>query len=123
EPQTIKLIFKGKIIARFKKGDANKLGRNILTQSSLAFITADAILPGLPPEAAKVEFIWIPDELQMRLDRVLVVARDGDSMLWSYEIDRAAGNVFEIPVPMGPTDDDQDDLLVVPKPIQKPNLK
>jgi hypothetical protein len=125
EAQTIKLIFKGQVIARFKKGDANKLGRNVPTQSALAFADAAGVLPGLPAEAAKVEFIWMPDELKIRLGNVFVVARDGDRMLWNYEIDRgaAAGTVVDIPNPIGPRDDDGDDLLVTPKPIQRPAAK
>jgi hypothetical protein len=54
EPQTIKLFFKGVVLGRFKKGDDNKLGQNIPTQAALAFEFVDGMLPGLPPETAKL---------------------------------------------------------------------
>lgn len=50
EPQTVKLLFKGGVCARFKKGDDNNLGQNHPTQASLAFELADVPLPGMPAE-------------------------------------------------------------------------
>jgi hypothetical protein len=97
EPQTIKLFFKGGVCARFKKGDDNKLGQNQPTQASLAFEVADATLPWFPPETAKVEFIWLANELNTRLERVLVIARDGDRLLWEYDIEPTVGMLVALP--------------------------
>ncbi|MCK1409533.1 hypothetical protein [Bradyrhizobium sp. 76] len=98
EPQTIKLFFKGGVCARFKKGDDNKLGQNQPTQASLAFEIADAVLLWFPPETAKVEFIWLANELNTRLERVLVIARDGDRLLWEYDIDSVVGMLVALPI-------------------------
>jgi len=104
EAQTIKFFFKGAVFARFKKGDDSKLGQNIPTQAALAFAAADAIFPGLPPETAKVEFIWLANDIHTRLEHVLVVARDGDRLLWDYEIEPGeAGVGTVIPFPQLPT--------------------
>ena len=84
EAQTIKLFFRGAVYARFKKGDDNKLGQNIPTQAALAFEFVDGFFPGLPAETAKVEFIWLANEINTQLEHVLVVARDGDRLLWDY---------------------------------------
>jgi hypothetical protein len=118
EAQTIKLFFKSGVCARFKKGNDNKLGQNIPTQAAMAFEEADGHLPGFPPETAKVEFIWLANDINTRLEHVLVVARDGDQLLWDYEIEEAAagaaGTVIPFPAPTPPTLPD-DDNLVTPK--------
>lgn len=115
EAQTIKLFFKGDVLARFKKGDENKLGQNIETQAVLAFVDADGMLPGMPPETVKVEFIWLANDIQTRLDHVLVVARDSKRRLWEYEIEpatEATGTVIPFPTgPSEPTDSDDSDLV------------
>jgi len=119
ESQTIKLFFKGgEVLARFKKGDDSKLGQNNPTQASMAFETAndDDLFGGLL-SAIKVEFIWLPNDISTGLDRVLVVARDGDRRLWDYEIDVAEdGTNPVIPIPPTPPANPENEILVTPKP-------
>ena len=125
EAQTIKLIFKGKLVARFKKGDTNKLGQNIATQAALAFANPEGELPGLP-QATKVEFIWIANEIQTQLEHVLVVARDKNRLLWDYEIEAQEVSAAIIPLhPQAPLPDvnDEDDDLVKPKNDQSKKKK
>lgn len=106
ETQTVKFCFGNLVIGRFKKGDDDHLGQNQPTQAVMAFVDAQQSLPGLPPEAAKVEFVWAPNDLGTAVQTVMVVARDGDSVLWSYEIDDAveSGMVVPFPVPVAPDD-------------------
>jgi hypothetical protein len=73
------------------------LGRNIETQAVLQFVDADEMLPGFPAATAKVEFMWLANEIFTRLERVLVVARDEDRLLWEYEIE-AVETVVPFPV-------------------------
>jgi hypothetical protein len=115
EPQTIKLFFKGSVFARFKKGDDNGLGQNIPTQAALAFEFADAMLPGFPPETSKVEFIWLANDINTRLEHVLVVARDGDRLLWDYEIEDRGAVIIPFPESSTPPTQPEDDALVTPK--------
>ena len=115
ESQTVKFCFGGVVIGRFKKGDEDNLGQNIKTQAVLNFLDAQQVLPGLPPEAAKVEFVWMANDIGTAIEAVTVVARDGDQLLWSYEIDDAeegGGAIIEFPTPSGPDDDEP---LVRPK--------
>ena len=110
-------------MARFKKGDDNKLGQNIPTQSALAFTESTRILFDLPAETAKVEIIWLSNDIQTRLERVLVVARDGNRLLWDYEIETGevgsgAGTIILFP-PLPPVDPDSERLV---KP-RTPNIK
>lgn len=120
EAQTVKFIAGGGVLFRFKKGDDANLGCNIPTSANLLFIDADAEIPGLPPETAKVEIIWQPNEIWTQLERVLVVARDGERQLWEYEIDGAADDAKVIPFPASAADDLDEAPLVRPKPILKP---
>jgi hypothetical protein len=124
EAQTIKFFFKGEVFARFKKGDDNGLGQNILTQAAMSFIDAERTLPGLPAETAKVEFVWMANDIFTSLERVLVVARDGDRLLWDYEIDAeetGAGTVvpFTPPPRNPPPGPGGNERLVKPKGASK----
>ena len=124
ESQTIKLYFKGGVFARFKKGDDNKLGQNHATQASLAFEDADAQMVLFPEDTKKVEFIWTANDISTQLENVLVVARDGDKLLWDYEIPSAAGagsgTIIPFPEPPVPPTADDGDALVKAK---KPDIK
>lgn len=115
EAQTVKFHFQDGVLARFKKADENKLGRNIPTQSAIAFADPDCLSQDLPPATAKVEFVWIANELQTDLEHVLVVARDGSRLLWDYEIlpgEAGSGTVFLFPtLPPGPPAGSDDDLV------------
>lgn len=120
ESQTVKFFFKDGVLGRFKKGEDEKLGQCIPTQAALAFESADATLPGLPPETAKVEFIWLANDIHTRLEHVLVVARDQDSLLWEYEIDSAvpgagAGTVILFSQPSSLPPSSGNEGLVTPK--------
>jgi hypothetical protein len=98
----------------------------------MAFIEADGMLAGLPPETAKVEIVWAANDLGTDLGHVLVVARGGDTLLWQYEIEdagEAGGVVIPFPSPDEPppapdADGDNEDL-VKPKttPVEKPTKK
>ncbi len=125
EAQTVKFCFGGVVIGRFKKGDDDHLGQNILTQAVIDFVDAQQTLPGLPPEVAKVEFIWAADELGTAIESVMVVARDGERMLWAYEIEDAAegGIVIDFPAPSGPPEDDGQPLVAVKIKTTKENAE
>lgn len=123
EAQTVKVIFRGQILARFKKAGDDWMGSNIRTQAAMAFMEADGVLPGLPPETAKVEFVWFPNDIWTEVEQIMVVARDGDVRLWEYEIGQAKGAGALVPLPRPPAGpaDMEDDDLVVPK--AKPETK
>ncbi|MGO6788714.1 hypothetical protein ACCS70_18850 [Rhizobium ruizarguesonis] len=116
ETQTIKFIFAGKVVARFKKGDDDHLGKNILTQAVMDYLDPQQTLPGFPPEAAKVEIVWAANEIGTAIEDIMIVARDGNTLLWSYRIDDSAdeaGGIGVLPFPVGPAPDEFSPLIVV----------
>lgn len=118
EAQTFKLFTKGMCI-RFKKAGEDGLGCNIKTQAAMAFMDADGALPGLPPETPKVEIVWMPNELN-DLGSIFVVARDGDTLIWKYEISRGEATA-PIPLPPRQPDDPKSGSLVKAKPGSQPS--
>lgn len=120
ETQTVKFCFGDVVVGRFKKGDDDHLGQNIPTQAVLGFVDPQQSLPGFPPAAAKVEFVWAANDIGTEIESVLVVARDCERLLWSYEIDDAAesggSGVVVLPTPSGPDDDEP---LVKPRVASK----
>jgi hypothetical protein len=105
EAQTFKIFVAGRIAARFKQGGDDKLGvsGSRPTQAALAFMDADGVLPGMPPETAKVEIIWLLNEIKTQIEAILVVARDGDKLIWDYQIEDPRESAEIIPLPTRPT--------------------
>lgn len=125
ESQTVKFLFPGGILVRFKKGDENHLGQNQQTQAVLNFTQVDGLFADLPHYTSKVEVVWHPNELNTKLGQVFVVARDGDRLLWKYEIDLS--NTAEIlpfgDVPSTPQDDAAVNPIVTPKRVNNQDAK
>jgi hypothetical protein len=125
EAQTFKIFVRGLLAARFKQGGEDKLGRNIQTQSAMPFMEADGVLPGMPPETAKVEIIWLPNDIRTQIETLLVVARDGDELIWEYEIEDPRGSAKTIPMPIHPIEPPEPEAgdLVKPKATPAPKPK
>lgn len=109
ESQTVKFCFEDIVLARFKKGDEANLGQNQPTQAVIDFVAAQNSFPGLPPSAAKVEFLFSADAIEGGIDRVILAARDGDTLLWHYDLNDVAESdgTVPFPTPILPSDDDE----------------
>jgi hypothetical protein len=121
EAQTFKIFVRGLLAARFKQGGENKLGRNIPTQSAMAFMDADGVLPGMAPETAKVEITWLPNDIRTQIETLLVIARDGDELIWDYEIEDPRESAEIIPMPIRPTEPLGPEASDLVKPKATPN--
>lgn len=97
--ETVKFVFADTVALRFKKANDNGLGSNILTQATLGFVDQQQELPGMP-NLHKVEVVYVLNRLQTRIEQVLVVARDHDTCLWSYDILPDTGaHIIPLPTP------------------------
>jgi hypothetical protein len=83
--ETAKFVFVDQVLLRFKKADDSGLGSNIETQAILNFVEQQQELPGIP-NVHKVEAVYILNKLSTQIERVVMVARDGDVRLWDYVI-------------------------------------
>ena len=96
--ETAKFVFGGEVALRFKKADDGGLGSNIQTEATLDFVEQQQELPGIP-NVHKVEIVYILNKLRTQIERVVVVARDGDVRLWSYVIAPATtAEIVPLPV-------------------------
>jgi hypothetical protein len=83
--ETAKFVIGNQVLLRLKKADDRGLGSNIPTQASLNFSMQQCELPGIP-DMHKVEVVYILNSLQTQIDRIVVVARDGEERLWDYVV-------------------------------------
>ncbi|MBV1900798.1 MAG: hypothetical protein KUG56_03905 [Kordiimonadaceae bacterium] len=98
EPQTVSYLVKDKYLFRFKKGSANGVSANYPTQLALAYHDHEVDLLGLP-EVQRVEVVYVLDKpLEASIHDVLVVARDGDNVVWCHSLLREADNIAILPV-------------------------
>ena len=118
EAQTVKFCFGDTVLMRFKKGDEDNLGQNLLTQAVIDFIFVQTNLPGLAPKAAKIEVLYSASDIDDSIERVVVAARDGDQLLWHYRLDKdgeADGAIPLIPSTT-PRNEDTDEMpIIVPR--------
>lgn len=98
EPQTISYLVRDKFLFRFKKGSAGGLSANYPTQMSLNYHDPEVSLPGLPEEP-RVEVVYVLDkQLEAKIQDVLVVAREGDNVVWCLSLMDAVDNVTKLPL-------------------------
>lgn len=109
--ETAKFVIADQVLLRFKKADENGLGSNIETQATLDYIEQQLELPGVP-DVHKIEVVYVLNKLRTQIDRIAVVARDGDVRLWDYVL--APVTTAEIvPLP----------LVASPEPERGPRIK
>ena len=77
----------------------------------------------MPPETAKVEVIWLLNEIKTKVETILVVARDGDDLIWDYAIEDPRESAEIIPLPTRPTVPPEPDAGDFVKPKSIPDAK
>jgi len=104
QDETAKFLFRQRVLVRLKKADRNFLGSNIQTQAVLAFVDPQLTIPGLP-DVQKVDVIYVLNDLETAIERIVVTARDNDIRLWSYDLeDRRRAAVLPLPQPIAPVE-------------------
>ena len=90
--ETIRLLVERQLVIRLKKMDRRGHTRAAPTQATLAF-TNELPLPFASadlPDVHTIDFGYVLNELETKIDAILVAARAGESVLWSYEPDDEA---------------------------------
>lgn len=109
--ETIRLLVGRTLVVRLKKMDRRGFARAIPTQTTLALTNAlDSSLfdTSEMPTIFNVDMGYVLNELETRIEDILVAARYGDAVIWSYEADRGAtaiaGEIAPAPiVPLSPS--------------------
>lgn len=83
--ETTYFVVEQRLVFRLKMGDGCGISSNIETQASLAFTDPQQALPGIP-DHGRVDIVYVLNPFETLIDRVLVVARDGDRAAWFYPI-------------------------------------
>ena len=100
--QTVHFLFRDRVLVRFKKANSAGLGSNIETQAVIEFVDPQMPLIELPP-IYHIEVCYHLDKLATRMASLAVTARQRNTKLWAYELDRPAGagsgTVVSIPDP------------------------
>lgn len=100
--ETFYFLVEDRLLFRLKRADQRGNSSNVETQASLAYIEPDAPLIELP-DVARVDIVYVVNPLQTKIQDVLVVARDGDSQLFSYSIlNRVADSAPIVTLPVEP---------------------
>jgi hypothetical protein len=90
--ETIRLLVDGKVVVRVKKMDRRGYTRAQPTQATMAFTN---VIP-LPftsdemPSIYTVDFGYVLNDLETKIETILVAARYDDAVLWSYTADDLA---------------------------------
>jgi hypothetical protein len=100
--ETIRLLVGKTLLVRLKKMDRRGYARAIPTQATL--MLTNVVEPSLfceseLPPIFNIDMGYVLNELETRIDHILVAARYGDSVIWSYEADRGVGIVAGTIVP------------------------
>ncbi len=96
--ETFKFLIEDSVLFRFKKGDDAGVTANIPTQIALAFHDHEQDLFGLP-EVYRIEVVYQLNMLETEVVDVIVVARDGNAIAWSYSLLDSGEGVVPLPMP------------------------
>ena len=96
EDETIRLLVKKKLVVRIKKMDRRGMTRAQVNATTLSFIMPDAPLElpfaasEVPPSTPSIDAGYVLNDLETKIDRKLVAARNNGAVVWSYEFGKAA---------------------------------
>lgn len=96
--ETLKFLADDRVLFRLKKGDEAGLTANIPTQQVLAYHDHDQNMFGMP-EVQRVDVVYILNTLETDIHEILVVARDGKHLAWTYSLLDGAEGVAALPLP------------------------
>jgi hypothetical protein len=117
--QTVHFLFQDRVLVRFKKANSAGLGSNIETQAVIEFVDPQFPLFALPP-IFNVEVCYHLDKLATRMAMLAVTARQRNTKLWAYELDRPASAAI-VPMPELPPADATPPEVRPRKPLDKPD--
>ncbi len=97
---TVSLVFDDRLLVRFKKADMELKSRNYPTMAAQLFHEPDADLFGYEG-LQRVEVVYVLNQFETKIDWIGIVARNGGSVAWYFELESAdaAVSLFPVEVP------------------------
>lgn len=91
---------KGVVLLRFKKLKSidDKRSSNYPTLFQLGY-SAQQVLPGMPPEAARLTVGYVLDVTATSIQGIFVTYPCGKMLHWDFEVERHATKVVQLPTP------------------------
>jgi len=83
--ETLKFLVNNTVLFRLKKGTETGLTSNIPTQQVLAYHDHEQDLFGMPA-VQRVDVVYILNVLETDIQDILVVARNGKQLAWTYSL-------------------------------------
>lgn len=102
--ETALFLISDELVIRFKKGNERGLTSNIGTQTVLEYCDPEESLSLLGlPDLIRIDVAYVLNDLQTKVQDVLVVARDNERVAWAYSImERAEGAGDPTTLPIDP---------------------
>lgn len=97
---TVSFIIDNNVLFRFKKGDIKGISHNYPTQLALAYHNHDEMLFFPDMDLSRVEVVYALNEnqTQTEIERICIVARKRNQILWAYDIKPQVIAIEEIPI-------------------------
>jgi hypothetical protein len=101
--ETAVFLISDEVVIRFKKGDERGMSSNIGTQTALDYNDPNECYPLLNlPDLMRVDVAYVLNDLETKIQDVLVVARDNERVAWKYSIMLADTAEAPTPLPVDP---------------------
>lgn len=117
--ETFKFLVDDRVLFRFKKGDEAGLSANVPTQIAMAFHDHEQNLFGLP-EVHRVDVVYQLNQLETDIADILVVARDGERVAWTYSLLDYGEGVVPLPPAQPPEPTKPAVRLIRPREVTAP---
>lgn len=98
EDETLKFLAGDQVLFRLKKADEAGLTANIATQRELAYHDHNQNMFGMP-EIQRVDAVYILNTLETDIHDILIVARDGKQLAWTYSLLDSVEGIEALPAP------------------------
>lgn len=94
---TVSFVFDEVLLLRFKKGDSNKISSNYPTSLALSFHKPNKDLFGYEG-VRRAEVIYVLNDRETEIESVNIVARNGKSITWEFELLGSNENIIPLPI-------------------------
>lgn len=93
--ETVSFVVNQQVLFRFKKGDEAGVSRNVRTGQAIAFHDHSQVLLDLP-QVSRVELVYQLNQLETAILDIMIVARQGKTILWKHSLLQAQSQVIPL---------------------------